>query len=101
MKIKIGKYKNCQKKLVRYGFSEIESQIICSKIAIEDKDWEVKKRAEEEDPSKWETEVTEEEEEVAIKRRKKTQAGGKTKGSDPRYGQDAAPETAGRDCRSP
>ena len=79
MKIKIGKYKNCQKKLKSYGFSEIEAKIICSKIAIGDTDWEVKKETEEEDPSKWETEKTPEEEEVKIKERHTPPAGAKGK----------------------
>ena len=78
MKVKLGKWANCKKKLLRYGFTEAEAKIICGKIAVGDTDWEVKKSNEEE-PSKWETEVTETEPEVAIKRRKKktTAAGGK------------------------
>lgn len=76
MKIKIGKYKNCVKKLIRYGFTEEAAKITCGNVAIEDKDWEVEKRVkEEEDPSKWETEVAEEEPDV--KKRKTTPAGGK------------------------
>ena len=94
MKIKIGKYKNCQKKLVRYGFSELEAKIICSKIAMGDADWTVKKPKKEknkftlEEPeervSKFETEVTGEELHITAAKKKKklktTAAGGKAVG---------------------
>lgn len=60
-----------------YGFSEIEAKIICAKVAIGDTDWEIKKP--EEEVSTFETEVTPEEREIKVKKRKPktTAAGGK------------------------
>ena len=74
MKIKIGKYKNCVKKLIRYGFTEEAAKITCGNVAITDTDWEVKKKKIEK--SGFEMEEEEEEEEFG---KRTTQAGEKTK----------------------
>lgn len=41
---KLGKYKNCKKKLARYGLSETEQEIACARFLIGDDEWEVEAR---------------------------------------------------------
>lgn len=60
-----------------YGFTKEAAEITCGNIAIKDTEWEVEKKTEK--SSSFETEITEEEEETKVKRRKPktTPAGGK------------------------